>query len=298
MAGDDFRMFEQLGAGDLLRQTEYREAYAIIGEKGAEPGSATEDYGRQDPSTAVATASDDKCTGGRYIPRPTRRLNRTLFGGPMGESVSRELGRKASAATTADLLHTQQQAMQHLGAFVEAQSAGVCTGNFANIFVNGRRVLPTDSATHPRGRGIHVLTLDKDTLQEGTYNVFDVYAKAEDRQPLIDLVAGVPDGTPVIVAAADSIASSSGVDAGVLAALQSCGAKLVSTIRFRESYVMLGRKGAPAGTAIEDGGTSDTPIAPWDSPGQQSCFQESWPRPTAKLSTLFASSMMKEALAP
>jgi interleukin-like EMT inducer protein len=121
------------------------------------------------------------------------------------------------------------------------RSAGQPYGESASIELNGLELAANR-------RGYNLLALDPTGRVLGA-EVFDTFGEPDAAAALAAWVAGLPDGTLVAGAVRDE-ASASLTEAAVRA-LGTLGLSGDLRGRFRESHAFVGRKGAPAGTAVE-----------------------------------------------
>src|SRR5262249_54741280 len=123
-----------------------------------------------------------------------------------------------------------------------AFSAGKETGDEGTIYVNG----------HQRAanrRGYNLVAVDPVTGDVLWCDAFDALATPDESHRLAEAVGRLPAGTIVATAVKDE-ASRALTDEAV-AALRSLGGREDIRGRYRVSHVLVGVKGAAAGTAIE-----------------------------------------------
>jgi hypothetical protein len=122
------------------------------------------------------------------------------------------------------------------------QSAGLEVGDFGHIYVNGSDVSPNQ-------RGYNVAVLHPETGEVVQTGVFDTHMEEAASQALSDLIAAVPHGYIVAVAAADEASRLLSPEA--VTALQSIGATGDLRNRFRWGHAIVGVKGSAPGNALE-----------------------------------------------
>jgi hypothetical protein len=122
-------------------------------------------------------------------------------------------------------------------------SGGADAGDVASVMVNGH-----EAAVNLRG--YNVVAIDRATGDVLWSDVFDSFRSPQESARLAEAIARVPTGTVVAVAVKDE-ASSVLSGAGV-AALRSLGGREDIRGRYRVSHLLVGVKGAPPGTAIEE----------------------------------------------
>ncbi len=145
---------------------------------------------------------------------------------------------------------TSSASLLSLPVNVVVESAGLDVGDFAHVYVNGQDVLSDRM-------GYNVVVLDPETGDVKAVAVFDPVNVPDDSRALADFISALPPGTPVAVAANDTVDlppafGGSRLGAEAVNALRALGA--VGDLRgtFRWSHAILGVKGASPGTALED----------------------------------------------
>ncbi|MCK5739687.1 hypothetical protein KAH55_10910, partial [bacterium] len=126
---------------------------------------------------------------------------------------------------------------------ISVESAGHSAGYFARIILNGETV------TFPGKRGINIAIISPDdgTLMETA--AFDTYKSTAEADSLARRIAQLDTGTIVIAAVRDDAASN--LNTAAIQALENLGSVEISRLQFRDSWAIIGRKGAPAGTVPE-----------------------------------------------
>ncbi|NUN71059.1 MAG: hypothetical protein HUU02_15265, partial [Bacteroidetes bacterium] len=127
---------------------------------------------------------------------------------------------------------------------ISASSAGFNDGNTGSVLVNGVNIL-----TPILGSGHHLLVLDPVTYQPVSARRFDLAADAAQADSLSQFISAVPSGRIVIDVVVDE--GSNNLQPSTRAALKSIGSAFVDQLAFRDSWTIIGRKGAAAGTVPE-----------------------------------------------
>ncbi|HIQ05994.1 MAG TPA: hypothetical protein EYH31_09980, partial [Anaerolineae bacterium] len=123
------------------------------------------------------------------------------------------------------------------------KSAGLSTGDFAHIYVAGVDV-------SPNRRGYNLVAVSPDDRRViGAWN-FDTHHDPDASQRMAAVLASLPEG--VIVAAAVADEASLRLTREGIQALRTIGAQDSVEGRFRWAHAVLGVKGAPPGTALEE----------------------------------------------
>ncbi len=126
---------------------------------------------------------------------------------------------------------------------VQVQSAGYHDGNFAKIEVNGTATADTDE------RGLNVVLINSydGSLFESTS--FDTHISKEDAEDFARLIESIEPGVIVIVASKDDC-SEQLTEAAKLAC-ESIGSAKIRDLKYRDSWCIIGRKGALPGSVTE-----------------------------------------------
>ncbi|MDE3057772.1 MAG: hypothetical protein KGJ59_07435 [Bacteroidota bacterium] len=127
---------------------------------------------------------------------------------------------------------------------IEAISSGFIDGKFGAVEVNGLNVIPN---TFLRGHTVVVF----DTL---TFNVveqrnFDLYGDASQADSLINYLHAIPNG--FIVAAMIVDEGANNFTTAARNAYTTVGSALIYKVQYRDSWAIIGRKGAAPGTVPE-----------------------------------------------
>ena len=132
------------------------------------------------------------------------------------------------------------------------ESAGFNDGNFARIFINDKPVINT-------GRGHNVVVINNITGQIDTVQSFDTYRETADADNMAHLINQLPDGFLVLIAIKDE--GSASITENAYLALESIGSARCREVGARDSWAILGRKGASTGSVPESYAASTTGTA-------------------------------------
>jgi len=127
---------------------------------------------------------------------------------------------------------------------VRAYSAAYDVGNTFWIEINGRQ-LPT--SVYPRG--LNVVVIDAQTCQVVSQHNFDTWASWLAADQFGQLIDGLPLGQFVAVAVMDEAAAN--LTPSAKWAIEQLGSGLINQLQFRNSFALIGQKGAPFGSAAE-----------------------------------------------
>eukprot|EP00911_Craspedida_sp_UC1_P002680 UC1_evm1s1969 len=162
---EGIQAMEALGSA-LFTRVIFRQAWAMIGRKGAQPGSVPEDLGVKSYDGGVP------CTSGRYVPRPTKVLRQNVFFGTLGTAIEKRLAHKASQESLNERLELAQAVG---GSTFGVESASICAGDYVLITRDGARV----SISLPEGadiyRGLNLAAFDGNTLALKFTSVYDTH---------------------------------------------------------------------------------------------------------------------------
>ncbi len=125
---------------------------------------------------------------------------------------------------------------------VRVQSAGNDDGGFVNLLVSG-----IDQAANYRGHTVVVVD-ESDGAVLNTNN-YDTYASSTAADAMATFINGLPSGRVVLVGIADEGSTSTSENAYV--ALESLGSDKTRDVGYRDSWGMVGVKGASIGSAAE-----------------------------------------------
>jgi hypothetical protein len=139
-------------------------------------------------------------------------------------------------------------ARQNPGVAVRASSAGFDAGNAASIAVNNQVVAMT------YGRGLNVVVIDRATGQVTHKQAFDTCASADASNDFAALVEGLPFGSIVAVAVLDE--AHARLNERAKRACRMLGSERIYQLGYRNSWAIVGMKGAGAGSAVEALGTN------------------------------------------
>jgi len=122
------------------------------------------------------------------------------------------------------------------------ESAGYNDGNYARILINSESPFIV-------GRGINVAAMSGTTGELLFTHTFDTYADPDNSEALAEHINNLPDGTYVLCAIKDE-GSASMTENGYLA-LESIGSTLCRNVGSRDSWAIIGIKGAGPGSVPE-----------------------------------------------
>lgn len=140
---------------------------------------------------------------------------------------------------------------------VTAQGAGWCVKNNAkvSVTVDGVNVLPAEVGT-----GIYLVAFDPETFETKSVELFNTFADPAAEGRMASWIDALADGTPVAAALWDE--GSEKLTQTGCTALSKLGAAYACTLKLRESWALVGRKGLRPGHAAEDHGTDSSVAAP------------------------------------
>jgi hypothetical protein len=167
-----------------------------------------------------------------------------------GDSVSAELGQLDAQAwsenTFTRTAHSADSGARIVDSkfIINAVSAGFSDGNTASAEVNGVNII-----TPILGSGHHLIVLDTSAYSVTAMRRFDLAADAAEADSLVQFINAVPVGRTVIDVVADE--GSNNLSAAARNALKSIGSTLIDQLTFRDSWSIIGRKGAAQGTVPE-----------------------------------------------
>jgi len=122
------------------------------------------------------------------------------------------------------------------------ESAGFSDGNYARIFVNSAPVLENH-------RGHNLVILSPVTGQVTHMKAFDTFESADAAEAMADFIAAAPTGSYVLSAIQDE--GSGSMTEAAYQALESIGSQNCRDVAFRDSWAIIGKKGAAIGSVVE-----------------------------------------------
>ncbi len=125
---------------------------------------------------------------------------------------------------------------------LRVESAGYHDGQYARVLVGGTPALA-------QGRGHNLAVVHPGTGQVLAAQAFDTYETPAEAERMADFVEGVPEGMMVLAAICDEGTRS--MTERAHAALESIGSALSRQVGTRDSWALLGRKGAVPGSVPE-----------------------------------------------
>lgn len=127
---------------------------------------------------------------------------------------------------------------------IKALSAGFSDGNTGSITVNGINVV-----TPILGSGHNVIVLDSASFSVIAQRRFNITAEPNEADSLIQFIASVSTGAYVADVIVDEGANN--LTTVARTALKSIGSAYIDQVSFRDSWAIIGRKGAAAGSVPE-----------------------------------------------
>ena len=125
---------------------------------------------------------------------------------------------------------------------LKVQSAGWDDGPFVNLFVDG-----VDAGTN--GRGHNVVVVDQWTGNVLNALSYDTYASSTEADDMATFINGLPNGRIVLVGILDE--GSVKMTENAYQALEGLGSTKTRQVVFRDSWAIIGLKGAPIGSVPE-----------------------------------------------
>lgn len=122
------------------------------------------------------------------------------------------------------------------------ESAGFSDGNNARILVNSVPVLENH-------RGHNLVIISSATGQVTQSIAFDTFESSDDANAMAEFIGAVPPGWYVLGAIQDE--GSMNMTEAAYQALESIGSRYCREVAFRDSWAIVGRKGAPIGSVVE-----------------------------------------------
>ena len=126
---------------------------------------------------------------------------------------------------------------------IELLSAGFDDGNFCQIQINSENII---FGGH-RGHNIAIFDTSTGLIEDKKW--FDTLDREENSDSMAAYISRIPEGRVVLVGIRDE--GSYRMTEAAYQALESLGSALARQVGFRDSYVLLGRKGATPGTVPE-----------------------------------------------
>lgn len=123
------------------------------------------------------------------------------------------------------------------------ESAGINAGYFTKIKVNQQLVVD------PGKRGINLAIVDSVSGQVTAIRDFDTFASKEDADTLAMIIQSLPAGTYVLAGIRDE--GSNQLNDTTYQALESIGSQYIRQVGLRDSWAIIGRKGAAIGSVPE-----------------------------------------------
>lgn len=124
-------------------------------------------------------------------------------------------------------------------------SSGFIDGGFGAVELNGVNVLPNTFA-----RGHTVVILDTLDITVKTIRTFDLFGNGANAESLRVFLNALPAGSIIAQVIIDDGGQS--LSPGAKTAIKAFGSRWIDSVRFRDSWAMIGRKGAPIGSVPEE----------------------------------------------
>lgn len=124
----------------------------------------------------------------------------------------------------------------------EVVSAGFEDGNYLRIIVNSTAMIQAS-------RGHNLVVIDQGSGQVLYIKTFDTLASQDHANAMADLINGLEPGTYVLIGIMDE--GTLNMTERAYLALESLGSQYCRQVKFRDSWAMIGIKGAPIGSVAE-----------------------------------------------
>lgn len=128
---------------------------------------------------------------------------------------------------------------------ISVLSAGFYSGATCVIAIDGVNILDN---TFFAGMGIAVF--DNITLEVDTVTWFQLFSQPANVEALANLIDSIPQGKIVAIGVADDARNN--LSSHLIDAIKTLGSSKIDSLEFRGSWALIGRKGAPTGTVIEE----------------------------------------------
>ncbi|MCU0644032.1 MAG: C25 family cysteine peptidase [bacterium] len=122
------------------------------------------------------------------------------------------------------------------------ESAGYTDGNFARIAINSVSVVE-------QHRGHNLVVVSPSTGQVLTQRSFDTWLSQDEANAMANFIASQKNGTYVLAAIKDD--GSFNMNEAAYQSLESIGSQYCRNVKFRDSWAIVGKKGAQVGTVLE-----------------------------------------------
>ncbi len=126
---------------------------------------------------------------------------------------------------------------------LNVESAGIVDGNYARLLVNSNSVLETS-------RGINLVALSPQDGSVLFQKCFDTYADGNAPDSMALVISEFADSTWVLAAIKDE--GSNQLNETAYTALESIGSQYCRDLQYRDSWAIIGKKGAPVGSVSEE----------------------------------------------
>ncbi|MEW5800069.1 MAG: C25 family cysteine peptidase [Bacteroidota bacterium] len=127
---------------------------------------------------------------------------------------------------------------------IEAYSAGFNDGNNGSITVNGTNIISSIF-----GNGFNIIVLDTVSYQSVMKRRFNVSSDPNESDSLVQFITSIPTGLRVIAVVVDD--GGNNLTAAARNALKTIGSAYIDQLSFRDSWSIIGTKGASIGSVPE-----------------------------------------------
>ncbi|MBN2410431.1 T9SS type A sorting domain-containing protein [candidate division KSB1 bacterium] len=125
---------------------------------------------------------------------------------------------------------------------IRVMSAGIFDGNYASFWINNQNL-------YNGHRGINIVTIDQHSGRVLKTAAFDTWESSEQTDSLVTFISKLPDSTIVLAAVKDE--GSNLLREAQYLALESLGSDKIRDLGLRDSWAMIGTKGAEKGSVPE-----------------------------------------------
>jgi len=133
---------------------------------------------------------------------------------------------------------------------LHVESAGFNAGAFASLIVNGAVVTPAPYGADSTGQqGMYVAEIHERSGEVVSAYHFNTFSYSSHADALAAFLDTIPPGRIILAAVVDDAANR--LTQPAVEGLESAGSRYVSSLQFRDSWALIGRKGAAAGSVVE-----------------------------------------------
>jgi hypothetical protein len=224
---------------------------------------------RGDWQTLLSDRSRDLCEslGSKYINEVDYNGFWSIVGfkgalrGSVAESWSKVPAPYIAGPALSDYWHLPDIPNATDGFSLSVSSAGYLTGDYAAIVMAGFDVTSIPQGLRAYGRGLNVVVFDENTGEPLYARVFDTNASQGDSDAFARLIEGLPAGRVVAVTVKDDASRNLTEPAKV--ACERLGSALIRQLDYRDSWALIGRKGAARGSVPEELGQNPVGVQTW-----------------------------------